>query len=129
MFLPCCAASRLSKRLTAMRATTVMAKTAKAMAMVMAMVTAMEMAMPMMLLLSMAKMLMKTTAVIQGWQLDIDDGTTSMYVDNDGDDGNSRDGDGNSNSNGNGNNDDAAAAAIGNTVNEDDCGASRMAIG
>jgi hypothetical protein len=112
-----------------MMATTAMAKTAKAMAMAMAMVTVMEMAMPMMLLPSMVKMLMKTTAAIQGWQLNIDDWTTSMYVDNDGDDGNGRDGDGNSNGNGNGNNDDATAAAIGNTVDEDNCGASRMAIG
>ncbi len=97
--------------------------------MAMAMVTALEMAMPMMLPPWMVKMSMKTTAAIQGWRLDIDDRTTSMYVEDDGDDGNGGDGDGNSNGKGNCNSDDAAAAAIGDTVDEDGCGASRMAIG
>ncbi len=54
-----------------------------------------------------------------------------MQVVDDGDDdnGDGRDGDRNGNGNGNGNSDDAAAAAIGDTVDEDNCGALGMAIG
>ncbi len=54
-----------------------------------------------------------------------------MYVDNDNDDGNGngRDSDGNGNGNGNGNSNDAAATAVGDTVDEEDCGALRTAIG
>jgi hypothetical protein len=109
-----------------MTATTAMVEMAKAMAMAMAM----ETATPMMPPLSTAKILMMTTAAIQGRRLDVDDGTTLMYVNDDGDngDGDGEDGDGNGNGNGNGNSNDAAAAAVGITVDEDDCGALKTAI-
>jgi hypothetical protein len=55
-----------------------MAETAKAMAMVMVMATATETATPMMPPPSMAKMSIKTTAAIQGWRLDVNDGTMLM---------------------------------------------------
>jgi hypothetical protein len=56
--------------------------------------------------------------------------TTSIYINDDGDDGDGGDGNGNDNSNGNGNgnSDDATAAAVGDTVDENNCGASRTAI-
>jgi hypothetical protein len=67
--------------------------------------------------------------VIGQRQFDKDDGTTMMYVVNDGNGGDGRDGDGDSNGDGNGNGDDAAIAADGNNVNEDNSGNFRTTIG
>jgi hypothetical protein len=61
-----------------MTAMTAIAEMAKGMAMAMAMATATETATPMMLPPLTAKMLMKTTVAIQGWRLDVNDGTTLM---------------------------------------------------
>ncbi len=62
-------------------------------------------------------------------QLDVNNGTTTMCLNKDGDDGNGGEDNGNGNRNGKGNSNDAAAAAVGNTVNEDECSDSRTAIG
>jgi hypothetical protein len=64
-------------------------------------------------------------------QVDDDNGTTTMYVGNDGNEDEGGDGDGNCNGDGDGDGDgnDAAAAADGNNVNEDISGDSRMTIG
>jgi hypothetical protein len=62
-------------------------------------------------------------------QLDVDNGTMAMYVDNDGDDGNGRDSNGNGNGDNDGNGNDAGATANGSDVKEDNGGNSRTAIG
>jgi hypothetical protein len=61
--------------------------------------------------------------------LDIKDGTTTMYVDDDGDNGDGGDGNGNGNGNSESNSNDAATVVVGVTVNEDNGGNLRMAIG
>ncbi len=59
-------------------AMTAMAEMEKVIMMAMAMATATETATLMMPPPSMVKMSMKTTTAIQGWQLDVNDGTTLM---------------------------------------------------
>ncbi len=61
--------------------------------------------------------------------MDVNNGTTLMYIDDDGDNGNVRDGNGKCNGNGDGNSHDAASSAVGDTVDDNDGGNSRTAIG
>ncbi len=67
------------------------------------------------------------------WQFGNNDGTTMMYVNDDGNGGNGGDGDGNSDGNGNGDGDgdgnDATTAANGDNADEDSCGNLRTTIG
>jgi hypothetical protein len=62
-------------------------------------------------------------------QFDDNNGTPTMYLDNDGNEGDGGNGNGNCDGNGNGNGNDAAATTDGNNVNEDNSGDSRTMIG
>ncbi len=62
-------------------------------------------------------------------RFDDDDGTTTMYVGDDGNGGDGGDGNGNSDGGGDGNGDDATATAVGDDVDEDNHGNLRTTIG